>query len=172
MAPHGCGFFPPCYLRGVEDLHLTTVRGTAGYAFSDGKLDPAQQSLTLCDVRRPGQPLVYANRGFEQMTGYTPGETVGRNCRFLQGPETDPAAVQAIRDAIAAGAPLIVDLLNYRKDRTTFWNRLSLRPVHNAAGTLTHYVGIQSEITRMRELEERLVEMAMDLARLVDGQLS
>ena len=66
-------------------------------------------------------------------------------------------------------APLIVDLLNYRRDGSPFWNRLSLRPVHNAAGLLTHYVGIQSEITRMRELEERLVDMAMDLARLTDG---
>ena len=154
---------------GAEDESKMNGLAKDGYAFSDGKLDPAQQSLTLCDVRRPGMPLVYANRGFEAMTGYTPAETVGRNCRFLQGPETDPAAVQSIRDAMRIGAPLIVDLLNYRRDGSPFWNRLSLRPVHNAAGLLTHYVGIQSEITRMRELEERLVDMAMDLARLTDG---
>lgn len=138
-------------------------------AFSDGRLDPAQQSLTLCDVRRPDAPLIYVNKGFEQMTGYTPAETVGKNCRFLQGPGTDPLTVAAIRNAVRAGAPLIVDLLNYRRDGSTFWNRLSLRPVHNASGVLTHYIGIQSDISRMRELEGRLLEMALDLARLADG---
>lgn len=138
-------------------------------AFSDGRLDPAQQSLTLCDVRRPDAPLIYVNKGFEQMTGYTPAETVGKNCRFLQGPGTDPLTVAAIRNAVRAGAPLIVDLLNYRRDGSTFWNRLSLRPVHNASGILTHYIGIQSDISRMRELEGRLLEMALDLARLADG---
>lgn len=138
-------------------------------AFSDGRLDPAQQSLTLCDVRRADAPLIYVNKGFEQMTGYTPAETVGKNCRFLQGPGTDPLTVAAIRNAVRAGAPLIVDLLNYRRDGSTFWNRLSLRPVHNASGVLTHYIGIQSDISRMRELEGRLLEMALDLARLADG---
>ncbi len=138
-------------------------------AFSDGRLDPAQQSLTLCDVRRPDAPLIYVNKGFEQMTGYTPAETVGKNCRFLQGPGTDPLTVAAIRNAVRAGAPLIVDLLNYRRDGSTFWNRLSLRPVHNASGVLTHFIGIQSDISRMRELEGRLLEMALDLARLADG---
>lgn len=138
-------------------------------AFSDGRLDPAQQSLTLCDVRRPDAPLIYVNKGFEQMTGYTPAETVGKNCRFLQGPGTDPLTVAAIRNAVRAGAPLIVDLLNYRRDGSTFWNRLSLRPVHNASGVLTHYIGIQSDISRMRELEGRLLEMALDLARLADS---
>jgi PAS domain S-box-containing protein len=138
-------------------------------AFSDGRLDPAQQSLTLCDVRRPDAPLIYVNKGFEQMTGYTPAETVGKNCRFLQGPGTDPLTVAAIRNAVRGGAPLIVDLLNYRRDGSTFWNRLSLRPVHNASGILTHYIGIQSDISRMRELEGRLLEMALDLARLADG---
>ena len=96
-------------------------------------------------------------------------EVLGRNCRFLQGPGTDPLTVAAIRNAVRAGAPLIVDLLNYRRDGSTFWNRLSLRPVHNASGVLTHYIGIQSDISRMRELEGRLLEMALDLARLADG---
>jgi len=135
-----------------------------GLAFQDEKLDPAQQSLSLCDIRRPDMPLIYVNRGFERMTGYTPAEVIGHNCRMLQGPDTDPATVRRIREAIADSAPLIVDLLNYRKDGTPFWNRLSLRPVRNAEGVTTHVVGIQTDITHMRALEDRLFGFAEELA--------
>lgn len=140
-------------MRGLETL-------------ADRKIDPSQQSLTLADCRRPDCPLIYVNKGFELMTGYTKAEAVGRNCRFLQGPDTDPEARAQIRAAVEDGSPLIVDLLNYHKDGTTFWNRLSLRPVRNQAGQLTHIVGIQSNITAMRDLEARLV----DLALLLGGQ--
>ena len=133
-------------------------------AFQDERLDPAQQSLSLCDIRRPDMPLIYVNRGFERMTGYTPTEVIGRNCRMLQGPDTDPATVQRIREAIAAGEPLIVDLLNYRKDGSGFWNRLSLRPVRDPKGVVTHVVGIQTDITHMRALEDRLFGFARELA--------
>lgn len=140
-------------MRGLETL-------------ADRKIDPSQQSLTLADWRRPDCPLIYVNKGFELMTGYTKAEVVGRNCRFLQGPDTDPETRAQIRAAVEAGSPLIVDLLNYHKDGSTFWNRLSLRPVRNQAGELTHIVGIQSNITAMRDLEARLV----DLALLLGGQ--
>jgi PAS domain S-box-containing protein len=135
-----------------------------GLAFTDGKLDPALQSLTLSDLRKPDAPLIYVNRGFERMTGYTPEETIGRNCRFLQGTDTDREAVARIRVSIAAGKPLIIDLLNYRKNGTPFWNRLSLRPVTDENGVTTHCIGIQSDITRMRSLEDRLYGYAKDLA--------
>jgi PAS domain S-box-containing protein len=126
-------------------------------------IDSAQHSVSLSDLRRPDMPLVYVNRGFENLTGYTNTEAIGRNCRFLQGPETDRFAVQQIRDAIAEGRPLLVDLLNYRKDGTPFWNRLSLRPVHNRDGQLTHCIGIQSDLSKLKELEEQLHQLALDL---------
>lgn len=129
----------------------------------DRRIDPSMQSVSLADATRPDCPLIYVNRGFEHLTGYTREECLGRNCRFLQGPETDPAAVKRIKLAIAAGEPLIVDLLNYRKDGTIFTNRLSLRPVRSAADELTHIVGIQSDITRMLSLQETLVEWAIEL---------
>ena len=90
----------------------------------------------------------------------------GKNCRFLQGPDTDPVAVQAIRDAIAASAPLILDLLNYRKDGTPFWNRLSLRPVIGPEGTATHIIGIQSDLTKVKAVEEKLFGYALELSGL------
>jgi PAS domain S-box-containing protein len=126
-------------------------------------IDSAQHSVSLSDLRRPEAPLIYVNRGFENLTGYTNSEVIGRNCRFLQGPATDRAVVRQIRDAIAKGEPLLVDLMNYRKDGTPFWNRLSLRPVRNRAGQLTHCIGIQSDLSKLKELEEQLHQLALDL---------
>lgn len=128
------------------------------------KIDASQHSLSLCDLSRPDAPLIYVNRGFEALTGYRKDEVVGKNCRLLQGPETDPAAVQAIRDAIASNQALILDLLNYRKDGSQFWNRLSLRPVLRADGTASHFIGIQSDLTHVKAVEEQLFGYALELA--------
>jgi PAS domain S-box-containing protein len=138
----------------------------------DGRIDPSSQSLTLADLSRPDAPLIYVNRGFEKMTGYRPDEVIGRNCRFLQGPQTDRATIGRIRDAVQKGEPLIVDILNYRKDGGTFWNRLSLRPVFDNQGAARYCVGIQSDITRMRELEERMAGYAAELAALKRTKIS
>jgi|SRR5215217_2772813 len=134
-----------------------------GSVLSDRKLDPSAQALTLADVRQPGAPLVYVNLGFEKMTGYSREETVGRNCRFLQGADTSQDAVSQMRTAIQAGNSLLIDILNYRKNGTAFWNRLSLTPVKDTDGTVTHYIGIQSDISRMRDLQDRLHEIALGL---------
>lgn len=129
----------------------------------DGRIDPSSHSLTLADLSREDAPLIYVNRGFEKMTGYRPADVVGRNCRFLQGPRTDRAATTKIRRALELGEPLIIDILNYRKDASPFWNRLSLRPVLGVGGTPRFYIGIQTDITRMRELEERMFGYATEL---------
>jgi PAS domain S-box-containing protein len=128
------------------------------------RIDSSQHSVSLSDVRRPDAPLIYVNRGFENLTGYTKDEVAGRNCRFLQGKDTDRDAVRRISEAVASGRPLLIDLLNYRKDGSAFWNRLSLRPVHAANGELTHIIGIQSDLTRLKEIEEKLHAFAQDLA--------
>lgn len=136
----------------------------AGKTISDAKLDPSVQALTLSDMRAPDAPLVYVNRGFEKMTGYDRSEVIGQNCRFLQGPDTNREAVKQMSAAIANGVPLLTDVLNYRKNGTSFWNRLSLTPVTNQDGQVTHYIGIQSDITLMRALQERLHSIALGLA--------
>ena len=129
-----------------------------------GKIDSSQHSVSLSDLRRPDAPLIYVNRGFENLTGYTKADVIGRNCRFLQGKDTDREAVRRIREAIDNGTPLLIDLLNYRKDGTPFWNRLSLRPVRTSDGTLTHMIGIQSDMTRLKEIEEQLHALALEMA--------
>jgi PAS domain S-box-containing protein len=116
------------------------------------------EGITIADMRQPDQPLVYVNPGFSRMTGYTSDEVLGKNCRFLQGADTDPAHCRQIREAIAAGRRCRVELLNYRKDYVPFWNRLSMVPIFDAAGALTHYVGIQYDITADQKLKQQDIQ--------------
>jgi len=125
-------------------------------ALKDRALDVAAEGITIADARLPDRPLIYANEGFERVTGYAVAEVLGRNCRFLQGPGTDPAAVEEIRTAIANERECLVEILNYRRDGTTFWNRLSITPVRNDLGEVTHFIGIQSDVTARREAEHGL----------------
>ncbi len=111
-------------------------------------------SFTISDPRQPDNPLVFVNPAFERTTGYTFEEVQGRNCRFLQGPDTDPADVQRIREALSDEEHATVTLLNYRKDGTAFWNELSLSPVYDSTGTLTHHVGIQADVTARVHIEQ------------------
>jgi len=131
---------------------------------ADRRIDPSMHSISLADARRPDCPLIYVNKGFERLTGYTREQAVGQNCRFLQGPDTDPRSVRRMREAIVAGEGLILDLLNYRKDGSRFWNRVSLRPVVSAGGEVTHVIGIQSDISRLIDLQDNLTQWAHDLA--------
>jgi PAS domain S-box-containing protein len=125
-------------------------------ALKDRALDVAAEGITIADARLPARPLIYANDGFERLTGYPVGEVLGRNCRFLQGPESDPTAVPEIRAAIAEQRECIVEILNYRRDGSSFWNRLSVTPVRDESGVVTHFIGIQSDVTARREAEEEL----------------
>ncbi|MBP1636712.1 MAG: rsbP 2 [Acidobacteria bacterium] len=125
-------------------------------ALKDRALDVAAEGITIADASRPDRPLIYANQGFARMTGYAVAEVMGRNCRFLQGPDTDPGAAQEIRQAIEAERECIVEILNYRKDGSTFWNRLSITPVRDESGRVSHFIGIQSDVTSRRLAEGAL----------------
>ena len=114
------------------------------------------QGIVITDPCSHDNPIIYANPGFEALTGYQSTEVLGRNCRFLQGPETDPFATEELRHAVAAGTPCTVELLNYRKDGAVFWNAVTLSPVHDDNQQLTHIVGVQIDVTERKLLEERL----------------
>ena len=135
---------------------VATGELAAWLALKDRALAVAAEGVTIADARLPDRPLIYANEGFERMTGYPVAEVLGRNCRFLQGPDTDPAAVVEIRSALSAGRECLVEILNYRKDRTEFWNRLSITPIRDSSGAVTHFVGIQSDVTARRRAEDGL----------------
>ena len=109
--------------------------------------------VTIADPALPDCPIVYVNDAFTRMTGYLPDEVLGRNCRFLQGARTDQAAVARVREAIARRAPVTVELLNYRKDGSRFWNELHVAPVFDAGGALTAFIGIQHDVTARKKAE-------------------
>jgi PAS domain S-box-containing protein len=116
-------------------------------------LDHCATGITLADPDEPDMPIVYANSVFEQLTGYTQDETIGRNCRFLQGEDTAQPEIEQLRDAIAAEAPITVTLRNYHKDGSRFYNRLSLTPLRDPRDVLIYYLGVQYDVTAQVEAE-------------------
>jgi phosphoserine phosphatase RsbU/P len=128
-------------------------------------LAAAGEGITIADARLPDMPLIFVNPAFEQVTGYSREEAIGYNCRFLQGPDTDPKAAETIRTAIREQRPCVVEILNYRKDGTPFWNRLTITPVYDVDGTVTHYIGIQLDVTARRFAEDRLAAAYRDMQR-------
>ncbi len=120
-------------------------------------IDVARESVSISDCRQPDMPLIYVNKGFERVTGYLQDEVLGRNCRFLQGALHDQPGVQQMRTAIKAREACLVEITNVRKDGSRFLNRLSLRPVFGKTGTMTFIIGLQHDVTPLRDLEEMLV---------------
>lgn len=112
--------------------------------------------MVITDPRQPGNPIVFANDAFLKLTGFDLHEIIGRNCRFLQGRETDREDVGRLRAAIADCTPIELELLNYRKDGTTFWNRLFVSPVFGSDGSLTYFFASQFDVTPERERVARL----------------
>lgn len=130
----------------VENLRLARAIASV----SDGVL--------ITDPNQPDNPIIYSNPAFSRITGYQPEEIVGRNCRFLQGAQTDLEAVKAIRNAIAQRQEVTATLLNYRKNGQPFWNELKISPVFSEQGDLLYFVGIQTDITQRKQAEEALMQ--------------
>lgn len=120
--------------RGRGDPFAAAIRGT-------------RMAMVITDPRQADNPIVFANQAFQTLTGYPRDEIIGRNCRFLQGPDTDQVAIRSIREAVASGDDIKVDLLNYRKDGTTFWNALYLSPVRGEDGHIQFFFASQLDVT-------------------------
>ncbi|MEG5017615.1 MULTISPECIES: PAS domain S-box protein [unclassified Microcoleus] len=123
----------------------------------------SSNSILIADATKPDTPIIYCNPAFEKLTGYSAEEVIGRNCRFLQGPDTDQAELNKLRRSLEAGTEIQVVLKNYRKDKTPFWNELMVSPILDNEGKVTHFIGVQNDIskrvaaeTAREESEERL----------------
>ena len=122
-------------------------------------LAASTSGITIADMRRPDQPLVYVNRAFEQLSGYRSEELLGRNCRFLQGPDTDHDVITRLRTAIAEGREVRETLLNYRgPDRTPWWNEIYMAPVADPDGRIVQYIGVQNDVSAQVAAERALVQ--------------
>ncbi|ACF13213.1 putative PAS/PAC sensor protein [Chloroherpeton thalassium ATCC 35110] len=122
-------------------------------------IDKTSEGIAISDARQPDNPLIFVNNGFTEITGYNSEEILGKNCRFLQGPETNKEASQMIRESLGTGKHCVVELRNHKKNGEAFWNRLSLNPIRDENGEITHFVGIQSDITESKKLEEMLTSL-------------
>jgi PAS domain S-box-containing protein len=158
-----------------ERAHQDEARIAAAMRSPDVGNDPfaaavraTRMPMIITNPRLPDNPVVYANDSFCRLTGYTRGEILGRNCRFLQGPATDPAAIARIRHAVANCQPVELDIRNHRKDGEVFWNRLLMAPVRDAAGELAYFFASQVDVTLERErvagLEHRNAALLAELA--------
>jgi PAS domain S-box-containing protein len=131
-------------------------------------------ATVVTDNTAPDNPIVAVNTPFGVLTGFSPDEVLGRNCRFLSGPDTEPARRQLLREAVAAGRPVLTELTNYRKDGSTFLNAVMIAPVRNEAGEVLYHVGSQMDVggsgavwLRRRQDATALVERLTERQRSV-----
>ncbi len=154
--------------------------GSSGVLFEQA-MAQSRMAITLADPKDPDMPIVFVNRAFMRLTGYPEDEVIGRNCRFLQGPGTDPETVSRVRSALASEEVIVVEMLNYRRDGSSFWNALHLGPIYGERGELIYYFGSQWDVSdvhtaradekhaRMlaRELSHRMKNMFAVISGLV-----
>lgn len=123
----------------------------------------SRDGITISDARADDNPLIFVNPAFERMTGYSSEEAINRNCRYLQGTDREQAEVPIIKRALEKGDFCLVTLRNYRKDGSMFWNELSISPIHDEQGELTHFIGIQKDVTDRTILSRHLQLKTLNL---------
>lgn len=137
----------------------------------------AQTRMAICltDPYQPDNPIVFANRAFRDLTGYDEAEIVGRNCRFLQGPDSNPDTVARLREAIVTEDVVIVEIVNYRKDGSPFWNALHVGPIYDDSGRLVYFFGSQWDVSNLhasRASEQHARLMARELSHRMKNMFS
>ena len=137
-------------------------------------VNASKDGIVIAEQEGSDNILIYANRAFEELTGYSEDEILYQDCRFLQAGDRDQAPLAEVREAIRRGESTRVVLRNYRKDGSLFWNELTITPVFNDDDHLTYFIGIQRDVTElvhMHEENERLRQRVSELeSRLAGGQ--
>ncbi len=151
--------------RGREARHAELIQRHASLAAA---VASTSNGIVVTDPNLPGNPIVFVNAAFTRMTGHSAAEVIGRNCRLLQGRDTDPETIARLRKAIAARRAITVTIRNYRKDGRTFWNELTVNPVLDARGQLVNFVGIQSDVTARVRAEDVLKRRERELRELAE----
>ena len=111
-------------------------------------------------INQPGPRIIWANKIFYQRNGYTPAEIIGQSPRILQGPESDRATLDRVRTALEKWQSIRVEMLNYRKDGSTYWNEFEVVPVANEKGWYTHWVSVQRDVTERKHIEHQIHQLA------------
>lgn len=132
-------------------------------------MQTSHSAMIVTDPTQLDNPIIFANQAFLTLTGFEQAEVIGRNCRFLQGPQTDKRALEQVQRAVGRHHEVCVEVLNYRKDGSTFWNELFIAPLFNERGQLVYFFASQLDVSRRHDAEQR-VRRAQDLEAL--GQLT
>lgn len=138
------------------------------FELKERAMDEAPIGITISDPDRADNPLIYVNEAFERLTEYEAETVIGRNCRFLQGPDSSAQAVDELRAGIEAAEPVTVELVNYREDGESFWNEVTVAPLRDETGAVTNYVGFQVDVTQRKQAQLALAAERERLDRLVD----
>lgn len=129
-------------------------------------VDASNDGIVIAEQEGPDNILIYVNKAFERLTGYSAEEVLYRDCRFLQAGDHEQQGLRDIKAALQDGKPVRVTLRNYRKDGSLFWNELSISPVYNSDDQLTYYIGVQKDVTRAVEAEHRAQEVEAEVVQL------
>lgn len=137
--------------------------------------------MIITDPRQDDNPIIFCNHAFNELTGYSNAELIGRNCRLLQGPESDPAAIAKLREAVETEQNVSIDIVNYRKDGSQFWNALFVSPVRDDKGEVIYFFASQLDFTNIKSkeaelakarhmAEEEVVERTRDLREALEAK--
>lgn len=144
--------FPRGEVKQAIEAAADELRRVAGPIFS--AFERSGLPMIATNPRLPDNPIVFVNEAFSRITGYPPEEAVGRNCRFLQAPDTKQDTLLQIRGAITSGRAISVELLNRRKDGTLFWNHLFITPITGKGGEPLFFLSTQVDVTQAHQAEE------------------
>lgn len=159
------------FLQAIANVLATAIerkQTEARLRLMERAIAASSNGIVLTDANQPDNPIIYVNPAFEVMTGYRAHEVIGYNCRFLQGTDTQQPALAELRSALLEQRECHIILRNYRKDGALFWNELYVAPVFDAEGYLTHFVGIQTDITQRKQAEEALRDQEEQYRRIVE----
>jgi PAS domain S-box-containing protein len=141
---------------GIRNDHAKVAVGDDANDIFFAAVEMTRMPMIVSDPNQPDNPIIFVNNAFINMTGYSRADVIGKNCRFLQGPETDRAVVAQVREAVAERREIATELLNYRKNGSTFWNALFISPVYDQHGELKYFFSSQLDISRRRDAEQAL----------------
>jgi len=137
----------------------------------ENALASATNGIIITDPNKKNNPIIYCNKAFEKITGYDANKLLGKNSRFLQGKDYNQPGLMKIREAMRKKKEVSAVIRNYKKDGTMFWNELSISPIFDEKGTLTHYIGISNDVTTQKIYEEKIKEQLNELKKWHDVTL-
>ncbi len=147
------------YVLAVVSDMTQTLEYQRKLVVRDQALEFAMNGIVITDAGKKDHPIIYCNKAFLKMTGYQKDEVIGRNCRFLQGKDRKQKGIGKIREAVKNGSSCRVELRNYKKDGTLFWNEISINPIRSKDGAIAYYVGIQNDITARIKSEQEITHL-------------